>query len=145
MLFKKKAEEDRYCIAIFTEEELDENEYEHLVDRLEESENVGVTTEIQLTSESIVPLEKKFPTTEIKAPSFAVLKIDSDRINEETKKMEKKFIWKKLFNTIPPDEYLVVEHHAMYDFTNTLLYTADLEEVIGFLAGQRNREVGQTP
>ncbi|MFC4025266.1 hypothetical protein ACFOUV_15830 [Oceanobacillus longus] len=53
--------------------------------------------------------------------------------------MEKKFKWKKLFNTIDPDEYFVVEHNTMYDFTNTLLYTTNLEEVIEFLAGQRNK------
>jgi len=138
MFIKKKAvEKDYCCIAIFVEEDLDEDEYIHLVDRIEESGNVVVITEMELTSESIVSLENKFPNTRIKAPSFAVLKIDMDRVNEETKKMEKKFKWKKLFGTIHPDEYLVVEHNAMYDFSNTVLYTTNLEEVIEFLA-QKN-------
>lgn len=134
MFFKKKVEKDLYCIAIFVEEDLDEDESVHLADRMDESGNVAVTTEMELTSESIVSLESKFSNTRIKAPSFAVLKIDTDRVNEETKKMEKKFKWKKLFGTIHPDEYLVVEHNTMYDFTNTLLYTTNLEDVIEFLA-----------
>ncbi|WP_276517616.1 hypothetical protein [Psychrobacillus psychrodurans] len=39
----------------------------------------------------------------------------------------------KLFGTIHLDEYLVVEHNTMYGFTNTLLYTTNLEHVIEFL------------
>ncbi|WP_427138779.1 hypothetical protein [Psychrobacillus psychrodurans] len=133
MFFKKKVEMDFYCIAIFAEKDLEEDEYVQLVDRMEKIGNVEVITEMALTSESIVSLEKRFPNTEIKAPSFAVLKIDMDRVNEETKKMEKKFKWKKLFGTIHLDEYLVVEHNTMYDFTKTLLYTTNLEDVIEFL------------
>jgi hypothetical protein len=59
--------------------------------------------------------------------------IKKDRVNEETKKMEKKLKWKKIFGTIHLDEYLVVEHNTMYGFTNTLLYTTNLEHVIEFL------------
>ena len=144
MFFKKKIEKDNvekdfYCIAIFAEEDLGDDEFVHLVDRIEESGNVVVTTEMELTSESIGSLEKKFPNTEIKAPSFAVLKVDMDRVKEETKKMEKKFKWKKFFNTIDLTEYLIVEHNAMYDFKNTLLYTKDLQEVNEFLARQSQR------
>lgn len=94
MFFKKKVEMDFYCIAIFAEKDLEEDEYVQLVDRMEKIGNVEVITEMALTSESIVSLEKRFPNTEIKAPSFAVLKIDMDRVNEETKKMEKKLKWK---------------------------------------------------
>ncbi|MEK3994905.1 hypothetical protein MKY29_09110 [Psychrobacillus sp. FSL K6-2365] len=47
--------------------------------------------------------------------------------------MEKKLKWKKLFGTIHLDEYLVVEHNTMYGFTNTLLYTTNLEHGIEFL------------
>lgn len=138
MFFKKKVVKDSYCIAIFDEKDLVENEYVHLVDRMKESGNVEVITEMELTSEFTVSLEKKFPNTEIKVPSFAVLKIDMDRVNEETKKMEKKFKWKKLFGTIHLDEYLVVELNTMYDFTYTLLYTTNIEDVIEFLV-QKNK------
>ena len=36
MVFKKKVEEDLYCIAIFVEEDLDEDEYVIFFDRTKE-------------------------------------------------------------------------------------------------------------
>ena len=66
MVFKKKVADDLYCIAIFVEEDLDEDDYVNLVDRLEASGNIVVTTEMELTPESIGPLERKFPNTKLK-------------------------------------------------------------------------------
>ncbi|MGM0830861.1 MAG: hypothetical protein ACQEU4_21815 [Bacillota bacterium] len=138
MFSKKKAEEEEsdYCVAIFVDEETEEGVYERLTDRLfYEVENIGVISEATLSTKMIEPLQRKFPEAEIKAVSFAVLKIDRQRIQDETKRMESKYKWRKFFDAIPITEYLKVEDEVMYDFKNTLFYTETVEGVIQFLNG----------
>ena len=138
MFFKKKPKEKEadYCVAIFVDEQTEEGVYERLSDQLfYEVDNIGVISEATLSDEMIEPLQETFPDAEIKAVSFAVLKIDRERIQEETKKMESKYKWRKFFNTIPITEYLKVEDEAMYDFRTTLLYTHHIEDVIEYMKG----------
>ncbi|MFI8687830.1 hypothetical protein [Rossellomorea sp. NPDC077527] len=138
MFFKKKPKEEEadYCVAIFVDEHTEEEVYERFSDHLfYEVDSIGVISEATLSAKMIEPLQEKFPAAEIKAVSFAVLKIDRERIQEETKKMESKYKWRKFFDTIPIIEYLKVEDEVMYDFQNTLLYTHHIEEVIEYLKG----------
>ncbi|MGE6754977.1 hypothetical protein ACQKFO_16215 [Rossellomorea sp. NPDC071047] len=136
MFLKKKDTEDIFCIAVFPEKELTFEELDEYSDRFEEAGNIEVVSEVNLSERNIEILSKKFPEAEISSPSFAVLKLDRDRIKEETKKMERKFKWKKLFNSIPHEEYLIVETKTMFDFRYALLYTRDVEKVVTFLEKQ---------
>ncbi|MGG3913838.1 hypothetical protein [Rossellomorea vietnamensis] len=138
MFFKKKSKEEEadYCVAIFVDEQTEEGVYERLTDQLfYEVDNIGAISEATLSDKMIAPLQETFPDTEIKAVSFAVLKIDREKIQEETKNMESKYKWRKFFDAIPITEYLKIEDEAMYDFRNTLLYTPHIEEVIEYMKG----------
>ncbi|MCA1061066.1 hypothetical protein LCL96_19285 [Rossellomorea aquimaris] len=133
MFFSKKTTEDIFCIAVFPERELTFDELDEYSDRFEAAGNIEVVSEVELSEEIEFTLSKKFPGTDISSPGFAVLELDMERIKEETKKMEQKYKWKKIFNLIPNDEYLIVETKTMFDFQYTLLYTKDVEEVVTFL------------
>ncbi|KAA0566054.1 hypothetical protein F0342_05045 [Bacillus sp. CH30_1T] len=137
MFFKKKDIEDIFCIAVFPEKELTFDELDEYSDRFEEAGNIEVVSEVNLSEENIDILSKRFPETDISSPGFAVLKLDMDRIKEETKKMEQKYKWKKIFNSIPHDEYLIVETKTMFDFQYALFYTQDAQEVVTFLENQK--------
>ncbi|MGM0853714.1 MAG: hypothetical protein ACQEWI_14100 [Bacillota bacterium] len=138
MFLKKKDTEDIFCIAVFPEKELTFDELDDYSNRFEKAGNIEVVSEVNLSEKNIEILKKRFPETEISSPSFAVLRLDMDRIKEETKKMEKKFKWKKLFNSIPHEEYLIVETKTMFDFRYVLLYTKNVEEVVTFLEKQKH-------
>ncbi|WP_034764854.1 hypothetical protein [Rossellomorea vietnamensis] len=136
MLFNKnKTKENRYCIAIFPEKEMSEEEYDDQSNKILDAaeENVVVVTEIEPQKEMIEELQNKFPEAKIEVPSYAVYKFDSEKLDEETKKMEKRHKWKKFFNNIHPDEYLVIEHKVMYDIEQIVFYTKDINKVISYI------------
>lgn len=137
MFFRKRDTKDIFCIAVFPEKELTFDELDEYSDRFEEAGNIEVVSEVNLSEENIDILSKRFPETDISSPGFAVLKLDMDRIKEETKKMEQKYKWKKILNSIPHDEYLIVETKTMFDFQYALLYTKDAQEVVTFLENQK--------
>jgi hypothetical protein len=135
VFLKKKKEENRFCIAIFTEKEMSDEEYDYQSNKILDAteENVVVVTEIEPQNEMIEELKNAFPNTKIEVPSYAVYKFDSEKLDEETKKMEKRNKWKKFFNNIHPDEYLIVEHKVMYDINQVLYYTTDINRVISYI------------
>ncbi|WGG45639.1 hypothetical protein [Rossellomorea sp. DA94] len=137
MLFKTKDKKDIFCIAVFSEKELTFEELDEFSDRFEEAGNIEVVSEVNLSENNRKILSKRFPGEDISSPGFAVLKLDMDRIKEETKKMERKYKWKKIFNSIPNDEYLIVETKTMFDFQYALLFTKDAQEVVTFLEPQK--------
>lgn len=142
MLLKKKKEQNRYCIAIFPEKEMSDEEYDYQSNKILDAaeENVVVVTEIEPQRDMIEELQNKFPQEKIEVPSYAVYKFDSEKLDEETKKMEKMQKWKKFFNNIHPEEYLIVEHKVMYDINQILFYTKDLNEVISYI--HQNKKTG---
>lgn len=137
MLFKTKDKKDIFCIAVFSEKELTFEELDEFSDRFEEAGNIEVVSEVNLSENNREILSKRFPGADISSPGFAVLKLDMDRVKEETKKMERKYKWKKIFNSIPNDEYLIVETKTMFDFQYALLFTKDAQEVVTFLEHQK--------
>ncbi|MGF3105537.1 hypothetical protein [Rossellomorea sp. DUT-2] len=137
MFFKKKDKKDIFCIAVFSEKELTFEELDEYSDRFEEAGHIEVVSEVNLSEKNREILSKRFPETDISSPGFAVLKLDMDRIKEETKKMEQKYKWKKIFNSIPNDEYLIVETKTMFDFQYALLFTKDAQEVVNFMENEK--------
>ncbi|BCB06055.1 hypothetical protein [Bacillus sp. KH172YL63] len=132
---KKETKENLFCIAIFPEKELSDEEYDNQSNKILDAaeENVVVVTEIEPQRDMIEELQMKFPQTKIEVPSYGVYKFDSEKLDEETKKMEKMHKWKKFFNNIHPDEYLIVEHKVMYDMNQILFYTTDINKVISYI------------
>ncbi|MDL4842641.1 hypothetical protein [Aquibacillus rhizosphaerae] len=134
MFFQKKKETTRYCVVVFIEQTMSNEEHSKLADKIMgEVENVDIMSESTLNEEFIDVLKQKFPNSQISTPSFVVKPMATERIKQETKIMEKKFKWKKLFNTIPIEEYLLVEDKVISDFRNAILYTENVEEVLAFL------------
>ncbi|WP_071461500.1 hypothetical protein [Bacillus massilinigeriensis] len=147
MFFRKKKPEkvmDWYCVGIYYPDDTDEDDDENdeRSDMLMDIGNVGVVTNMsicRLHGEDGVALKKIVPELYYDRTSYVVLKIDSERIAEATKKMENEKKWKKFFDLISLSEYLDVEHDAMYDFDYLLLYTDDLQEVIEFLSLEKQK------
>lgn len=143
MFTKKKLEtkENLYCIAIFTDRELSDKEYDDQLEKIYDGadENVAVVTEIEPPDEMVEDLKAAFPDIKIEVPSYGVYKFDPEKLDEETKKMEKRHKWKKFFNTIPITEYLIVENNVMYDINQVLLFTTDIHEVISYI--NENKEM----
>lgn len=141
-LKKKETKENRFCIAIFTEKEMSDEDYDYQSNKILDAteEYVVVVTEIEPQNEMVEELKNAFPDTKIEVPSYGVYKFDSEKLDEETKKMEKRNKWKKFFNNIHPDEYLIVEHKVMYDIKQVLFYTTDINKVISYI--HENKKTG---
>ncbi|XXM72679.1 hypothetical protein ACQ0QQ_01925 [Lysinibacillus sphaericus] len=141
MFFKKKeTKENLFCIAIFPEKEMSDEEYDEQSNKILDAteENVVVVTEIELQDKNIRELENRFPQKKIEVPGYAVYKFDPEKLDEETKKMEKRNKWKKFFNNIHPHEYLIVEHKVMYDINQAIYYTTDMNKVIAYIHDNKN-------
>ncbi|WLR59185.1 hypothetical protein [Guptibacillus hwajinpoensis] len=131
---KPKGKKDRFCVAIFTNPTCNDDRFhDEMFDKIDLVGNVDVVTDANLIPKFIEILERKFPNKKIVTESFAVLKIDQERIDQEILKMEKKYKWKRFINAIPADKYLVVNQLTMFDFEYTLLYSTDIDEVLQFL------------
>lgn len=141
-LKKKETKENRFCIAIFAEKEMSDEDYDYQSNKILDAteEYVVVVTEIEPQNEMVEELKNAFPDTKIEVPSYGVYKFDSEKLDEETKKMEKRNKWKKFFNNIHPDEYLIVEHKVMYDIKQVLYYTTDINKVISYI--HENKKTG---
>ncbi|RIW38948.1 hypothetical protein D3H55_00935 [Bacillus salacetis] len=142
MFSKKKTEETHYCIAIFTERELINEEYDYQSNKIMDvaEEKIVMVTEMSLTDEIKEEVTNRLPGIKIDLPSYGVFKFDGKKLEEETKKMEKKFKWKKFFNNIPLDEYLIVEHEVAYDPGQICYFTTDMDSLITFLKEESHGE-----
>ena len=142
MFFKKKKHDDKdwYCLAIMTEYELDEEEFEELADRiLSQVDNIGMTSHLVRTEwepERLEVLDQRFSPTSLSNPCFIVNLIVQDDIKKEQELLEKKHKWKKLFGLITLNEYMEAQEYAMLHFKNTVYCTGDIDKAIEFLNRQ---------
>jgi hypothetical protein len=99
-----------------------------------------MVTEMRLTDEIKEEVTNHFPGIKIDLPSYGVFKWDGKKVEEETKKMEKKFKWKKFFYNIPLDEYLIVEHEVAYEPKQVCYFTTDMDSLIAYLKEEKHDE-----
>jgi hypothetical protein len=139
MFARKKSKAPLFCIAIFPEQELSNEEYDLQADQIldETEESVVAVTEMTLSYEMKSELQNQFPDSKIEVPCYAVFHYDPEKLDEETKKMEKKYKWKKFFNNIPIDEYLIVEQKVSYNPNQVLYYTTEVDRLISYIKEQK--------
>ncbi|UFU00188.1 hypothetical protein KO561_04350 [Radiobacillus kanasensis] len=126
--------EERYYVVILTVDEMTDEEHGLLADQLiDETGNVDVVSEVPFKEEYKQVLEQKFPDKQVTLPSFVVKPIEADRIDEETKKMEKEHKWRRFFNATPVEEYILAEARIVNDYRTALYYSDNVEDIIHYL------------
>ncbi|MEH6947116.1 hypothetical protein V7068_08565 [Bacillus sp. JJ634] len=144
MFFKKKNNEnvdkDLYSLAIMTDDEMDEEEFFELSEKImDQVNNIGVVSHITRNEwypEQLQMLDQHYSPVSSANPCFIINLIVHEEINEAIKQLEKDHKWKKLFGWLSMSDYMEVEDQAQLNFKNTVYCTDDADKVIEFLNRQ---------
>ena len=144
MFFKKKKNEDVdkdwYSLAIMTDDEIDDEEFFELSDKImNQVNNVGVSSHIirhKWYPEQLQMLDQRYSPASSANPCYIINLIVHEEIYEAIKQLEKDHKWKKFFGWLSMTDYMEVEDQARLDFKNTVYCTEDADKVIEFLNRQ---------
>ncbi|MDQ0221248.1 hypothetical protein ELQ35_20875 [Peribacillus cavernae] len=136
MIFKKrkKNEEDNkqwYSLVVMTQEEVDEDKYSELSERIDAHvNNIGFTCNLirkNTDLEQLISIDRHIETAS--DPCYFLIPINNDDVEREIKLMEKQHKWKKFFGYLRPVDYFEAMEHANLNW-DTIIYSTDNPEGI---------------
>lgn len=103
---------------------------------MDAANNVGTTLPLlqdEFDDKQLVILFSRFQKVEKDKALFMIDEINYEAIQQEVKKVEKKYKWKEFFNRSPLSEYIDIENRVVTNVENALLCTNSVKEANEFL------------
>ena len=149
---RKKSKDDSpkitYSITIMTDEEMDDQLYDEITDKIiEQAENAGIIGNIsrqEYPPDRLAVLDRRFGQLYSGPVGYIVNEIKPEELEKRIKEMEDKHKWKKFFNLIPLTDYLNIEDEVVNNFAESLFYTEDLDRLIEFLNQRLEEDSSRT-
>ncbi|MDQ0273326.1 hypothetical protein [Cytobacillus purgationiresistens] len=139
----KKSPITFYGVSTLSNHGISDDEHNEYVDIIGDLDNVEMVFDIareDWNPEQLKEMEEKIKHLNLSDPIFIVNEINAKEIENAVKALKKKHRWKDLFGTLTMEDYMIVEHHAIFKLDQAVTYKDNADDVVTFLECELERE-----